>query len=228
MKIRRENLSDQVYSILREKIFHLRFSPGRKINVEEMAREIGVSRTPVWEAVRRLEQEGLVRCIPRKGVFLQEANEKVITDLYSVRAVLEAYAGKNAALKRDDEELIAMESFLLEQEKIVMDKDLQKYSLLDFDFHLLVARMSKNNLLEEMLKNLMYKARVMRIEPILIELYFDHVELFEAIRNKDSALAEHILLLHNEKVAKEALKNLGSANRGKSGSLLDENVEEKI
>lgn len=226
MKVRRENLSDQVYSILREKIFHLRFSPGRKINVEEIAREIGVSRTPVWEAIRRLEQEGLVRCIPRKGVFLQEANEKVITDLYSVRAILEAYAGKNAALKRDDEELRAMESLLLEQEKIVMDKDLQRYSLLDFDFHLLVARMSKNNLLEEMLRNIMYKARAMRIEPILLELYFDHVELFEAIKRKDDVSAEHILLLHNEKVVREALRNL-SSSCDRSKNVPDKNVGER-
>ena len=228
MKVRRENLSDQAYSILREKIFHLRFSPGRRINVEEVAREIGVSRTPVWEAIRRLEQEGLVYCVPKKGVFLQEADSKIIMDLYSVRAMLEAYAGRSAALNRGDEQLKEMESLLLVQEKIVMEKDLQKYSLLDFDFHLLVARMSGNNLLEEILKNLMYKARAMRIEPILLELYFDHVKLFEAIKAGDSVLAERVLTLHNEKVAKEALRNLENPDRGRMRNIPDKGVGEKI
>ena len=69
-KLQREKLSNQIYTVLKEMIADHRFQPGARLNIESIARELDVSRTPVWEAVRRLEQEGLVENIPNRGVFM--------------------------------------------------------------------------------------------------------------------------------------------------------------
>jgi len=66
-KIQRVNLGDQVYNILKEMIANYRFVPGSYLNIEKLTRDLGVSRTPVWDAIRKLEQEGFVRNEPKRG-----------------------------------------------------------------------------------------------------------------------------------------------------------------
>jgi len=69
-KIQKVNLSDQVYSVLKEMIANYRFVPGSYLNLEQLTRDLGVSRTPAWEAIRRLEQEGFVTIEPKQGVLI--------------------------------------------------------------------------------------------------------------------------------------------------------------
>ena len=75
-KIQRKKLSDQVYKRIKDMIANHRFKPGSRINVENIAKELGVSRTPVWEAVSRLEQEDLVKNVPNRGVFMTVLTSK--------------------------------------------------------------------------------------------------------------------------------------------------------
>jgi len=77
----RSNLHEQVYDVLKEMIADQRFNPGGSINVEQLTRELGVSRTPVWEAVRRLEQEGIVVHTPYKGIRVRELTRKTAIEL---------------------------------------------------------------------------------------------------------------------------------------------------
>ena len=88
------NLSERAYFRIKKMISELRFSPGSRLNVEQLARDLGTSHTPVWEAVRRLEQEGLVKNIPNRGVFLVELTRETAIDLYTVREVLEGMAAR--------------------------------------------------------------------------------------------------------------------------------------
>ena len=85
VKLNRERLSNQVYTILKRMIADYRFSPGTRINVEQIAKEVGASRTPVWEAVHRLIQEGLLENIPNRGVFMSTMTPKQAIELYTVR-----------------------------------------------------------------------------------------------------------------------------------------------
>jgi DNA-binding GntR family transcriptional regulator len=105
-----------------------RFLSGSRLNVEELARKLGASRTPIWEAVRKLEQEGLLRSIPNRGVFLMELTPKAAIELYTVRVVLEGMAAKLAISRITNQTLAKMEQSLERQAAIVNKADLLAYS----------------------------------------------------------------------------------------------------
>jgi DNA-binding GntR family transcriptional regulator len=118
------NLSERAYARIKKMITEYRFSPGSRLNVEQLARDLGTSRTPVWEAIRRLGQEGLVRNVPNRGVFLVELTPRAAIDLYTVREVLEGMAARLSVEGISERTLDKMERLLLEQEKIVAEEDL--------------------------------------------------------------------------------------------------------
>ena len=201
-RIERAKLGNQVLAILQEMIANHRFQPGRRINVEELARELGVSRTPLWEAVHRLEQEGLLVRVPHRGVFMGELTAEQAEQLYAVRQQLEALAARLAATHITDEALRAMEALLRAQQEIIVTRDLVAYSRSDFDFHGLVYEACGNPYLREMLERIKAKMRplAMHIEPILAELYEDHERIVSALADHDGARAEEAFRRHNDRV----------------------------
>ncbi len=116
---RREVMSNRVYLDLREMVANYRFQPGVRINVEMLARELGVSRTPLWEAVRRLEQEGLVENIPNRGAFMVEMTLEKALDMFQVRQALDSLAGRLAAEHMNQRTLKKMDRCLREQLQVV-------------------------------------------------------------------------------------------------------------
>ena len=118
-RVVRTNLNTQVYDILKEMIADRRFAPGSSLNVERLTQELGVSRTPIWEAIRRLEQEGIVAHTPHKGVRLVALTRKMALELYEVRETMEALAARLGAERATPEIINQMEKILSEQKLIV-------------------------------------------------------------------------------------------------------------
>jgi len=172
MRVNRQRLSNQVYDILKDMIANHRFNPGTRINVEQITKEVGASRTPVWEAVHRLIQEGLLVSIPNRGVFMAALTPKHAIELYMVREVLEGLAARLAIANMDDKTLKKMTKCLEEQLKVIEKEDLVGYSRLDYDFHAMVYEASGNRTLQEMLEAIKNKMppTVMHISPILSDL----------------------------------------------------------
>jgi DNA-binding GntR family transcriptional regulator len=179
-----------------------RFLSGSRLNVEELARKLGASRTPIWEAVRKLEQEGLLRSIPNRGVFLMELTPKAAIELYTVRVVLEGMAAKLAISRITEQTLAKMEQSLERQAAIVNKADLLAYSREDFYFHKLIYTASGNAFLQEILEGIEHKARPigMQITPILSELLNDHRNLVSALRARDATRAEMTFREHHERM----------------------------
>lgn len=213
------NLSERSYFRIKKMISDLRFSPGSRLNVELLARDLGTSRTPVWEAVRRLEQEGLVRNIPNRGVFIVELTRETAIELYTVREVLEGMAARLAVERISPKALEKMERLLRAQEKIVAEEDLVAYSKSDFEFHACIYAACGNSILREMLESIKQKARpiAMRITPILSELFHDHQMIVRALRLRDPLLAEVAFREHNQRVLMQLkAEDLDSRIRGKN------------
>jgi DNA-binding GntR family transcriptional regulator len=210
VKIVRERLSNQVYLILKEMIANYRFQPGVRLNIEQLARELGTSRTPVWEAVHRLVQEGLLVNVTNRGVFIVELSPQSALELYTVREALEGLAARLAAENADGKTLKKMEKCLDEQEKIVLQKDLVGYSHLDFDFHAFIYELSDNQVLKEMLETIRGRMRTVavHIQSILPELYEDHREIMEAIKARDPDSAETAFKEHNQRVIKHIRRSM--------------------
>ncbi|MRR15089.1 MAG: GntR family transcriptional regulator [Deltaproteobacteria bacterium] len=202
IKVTKDRLSNQVYTILKGMIANYRFSPGTRLNVEQIAKEVGASRTPVWEAVHRLVQEGLLENIPNRGVFMCALTPKQAIELYTVRESLEALAARLAIQNIDEKIMEKMKKSLEQQYKVVQKEDLVSYSRLDFDFHALVYEASGNRTLQEMLETIKNKMRpiAMHITPILSSLYHDHVEILEAFEEKNPDKAEAAFRKHNHQM----------------------------
>ena len=214
-KISKNVLSSKVYAALREMIAHHRFQPGARLNVEKISKELEVSRTPVWEAVRRLQQEGLLENIPYRGVFMVEMTLERALELYQIREVLEGLAARLAAVAANGKILAKMDDILQVQSKVIQKGDLLGYSRSDFEFHSLIHRMSRNAVLQEMLDSLRAKMQpvTMEVRSILPRLYEDHLEMMEALRSKDPEKSEKILRRHNRIVQNQIQREIESLGK---------------
>lgn len=212
IKIKRQNLSNQVYAIIKEMILDYRFQPGVRINVEHLARQIGVSRTPAWGAVYRLLQEGLLVNIPNRGMFMTELTPEKAVELYTVRCELEGLAARLAAGHMDDNILDKTAQNLKEQKRVIENEDLNAYSRLSFEFHKLTTKPAKNSVLREMLESIRNKMKpfAVQIVPLLPKLYEDHVAIFEAFKTGDPDVAEYAFRSHNRRLLDEIKKTLKS------------------
>jgi DNA-binding GntR family transcriptional regulator len=198
--IQREKLSNQVYTVLKQMIADYRFQPGARLVIEHIAKELDVSRTPVWEAVGRLEQEGLVENIPNRGVFMVALSAQETLNLYAVRQVLESMAARLAATRIDEQSLRKMADCVELQKEAVRKNDVLTYSKLDFQFHATVYESCGNSFLKEVLETIKNKMRPLTIHMDLdfSALLKHHYELIGALRKRDSQKAEDALRMHNE------------------------------
>ena len=199
---KKELKSSKVYAILKQMVADYRFQPGARINVEKLVREVGMSRVPVWEAIRRLEQEGLLQTIPNRGVFMLEMTLEKAFELFQVRGALERLAGRLAAENVDKRTLDKIEKCLAQQVEVVEKGDLIAYSQLDYRFHALIYTMSGNLILEEMLDSIKTRMQPVNLQvmPILLNLYQDHRAILEALHAKDADRVEKAFRSHNERV----------------------------
>jgi DNA-binding GntR family transcriptional regulator len=201
-RVVRSNLNAQVFDILKEMIADRRFEPGSYINVEKLTQELGVSRTPIWEAIRRLEQEGIVIHTPHRGVQLKELTRKMALELYEVRETMEALAARLASERVSDEVIEEMEKCLEEQTLIVNQEDAVAYSRSDHHFHLLIYRNCGNDLLREILEGLRYKALPLafRLAPYFKDFLQIHKQLLKSFIKRDAQAAENIMRKHNRRM----------------------------
>ncbi|MGC8602638.1 MAG: GntR family transcriptional regulator [Desulfomonilaceae bacterium] len=210
--ILREKLSSKVYTLLKEMIANHRFKPGARVNVEQLTKEFGVSRTPVWEAVGRLEQEGLLVNIPNRGVFMAALTPEMALNLYEVREVLEGMAARLAASRISRETLQKMLCYLEDQGPIVEAEDLIAYSRSDFEFHAAIYEASGNAVLQELLETIKNKMRPLsaRIKPALSLLYEDHKKILASLKSGDPEQAEKFIRIHNRRVIALIRKTMDS------------------
>ena len=201
-RVVRTNLNVQVYDILKEMIADRRFAPGSSLNVERLTQELGVSRTPIWEALRKLEQEGIVAHTPHKGVRLIELTRQMAIELYEVRETIEAMAARLGAERATPEIVAQMEKILAEQKPIVNGKNDVAYSRSDHDFHLLIYNACGNDLLKEILEGLRYKALPLafKLSPHYSEFFKFHKEILRAFRKNEPRAAEKAMKQHNRRM----------------------------
>ncbi len=201
-KLERLPLKDQAEEALRAMIQSYRFAPGKWINIERLAKDLGVSRTPVWQALKVLESEGLVKHVPKQGIRMASMTLDMAHDLYLVRGLLEGLASRLAAEKIDRKTIRRLEAILERQKKIVQKKDVLTYSNSDFDFHGIIYDSCGNWLLRELLENIKARSRpfVRDITPILPDLYRDHLELIDCFKKHNPVGAEKVICRHNDRM----------------------------
>jgi DNA-binding GntR family transcriptional regulator len=206
-----ESLGERVYRTVRDLILSQVFPPGSKLNVEQICRDLGVSRTPVWDAMRRLESEGLVNTVPRHGVFVLNYGADQIRDLFAVRGALEALAVRQAAENLDDDARAALEAAVGEMARAAGAAEIEQYSRSAIDFHDRVLVAARNPVLSRLLENVYAQILVLRLRSLYLperveSSVTEHREIFEAVLAGDAERGERLARAHAEHVLQDALE----------------------
>jgi len=196
-----KTLREVIFTTLREAIIMGELKPGERLMEVQLAEKMGVSRTPVREAIRKLELEGFVEMIPRKGAHVAKLTAKDIMDVLEVRASLDALAASLAAERITEDELKELKHIKTQLENYVQKDNLQNIVKKDIEFHDVIYHASKNDKLIQIVNNLreqVYRFRVIYLKDLgsSKEVIREHEEIFEAIRLRDRELAAEVARKH--------------------------------
>lgn len=208
-------LRELVFDSLRKAIIHGKLKPGERLMEIQLAEEMGVSRTPVREAIRKLELDGFVVMVPRRGAYVAGVSVKDIADVFEVRSALEGLAAGLAAERITEEEMEELEKVIYQ---ISGEEDVLAVVKKDNEFHELIYKASRNRRLTQIIKNLSEQISRFRLTslsvPGRLKIAVDeHKKIIEAICERDVDLANKLASEHME----NAEQNLINAIREEEG-----------
>ncbi|MBS5545206.1 MAG: GntR family transcriptional regulator [Lachnospiraceae bacterium] len=194
-------LRDVVFNTLRQAILKGELAPGERLMEIQLAEKLGVSRTPIREAIRKLELEGLVLMIPRKGAEVARISEKSLRDVLEVRRSLEELAIELACERMTEEELRTLEQAQAAFKKAIEDGDAMAIAETDESYHDLIYQGTGNDKLVQILNNLREQMYRYRLEYIKDRdkrqiLLLEHDHILKALRGRNIADAKMAVREH--------------------------------
>ena len=206
-----KSLRGQVFDKIRSDILNGKYKRGEELVESSIGKELGISRTPVREAIRQLELEGLVQLVPNKGAFVTGISEKDVRDIYLIRARLEGLAARMAAKNITPELLDAMEETVVLSEYHAKKEHYELVCELDSKFHKLLYKASGSRILEHTLTDFHQYVQRVRMASIMKKRRMEksndeHDAILTAIREHDEEKAELVATRHISNTV-ENLKN---------------------
>lgn len=195
---------DQIRHAINKAILSGELKPGDRIVETQWARDLGVSQSPVREAIRELEMIGLVENIPYQGCFVRKVTKKELQDSYKVRRSLELLGVQSAMEEIDDNHIEELRVILKEMEQAAAEKNFMRYIKRDVMFHKKILEISKNDLLVRTWEqcnftNSTYVSTIISKKP-LEQLSSRHEELFDALASRDMERAKDAVSRHFEEL----------------------------
>lgn len=220
-------LRDVVFNTLRGAILNGQLKPGERLMEVHLAAKLGVSRTPIREAIRKLELEGLVVMMPRKGAEVAKISEKSLKDVLEVRRALDALTAELACERITDEQLDRLKTAakLFEDAtkevknkgtaKDTKDKDATELAIADVSFHDILIEATGNSRLKSLVNNLaeqMYRYRFVYLmdDSIHANLIEEHKNIYEAVLKRDAEEAAKMVKIHIDNQEKAILDHIKS------------------
>jgi DNA-binding GntR family transcriptional regulator len=204
------NLTSLAYKSIKEYILEGRLDENSRLTEEFLSGQLGISKSPIREALNRLEAEGLIRIEARRGAYLRSFSDKEVEDLYSLREALEVYAVRTApyppALVKE------LRSSIKRQRALLKANDKAKYIEEDVSFHGTLARATGNARLCDVLQNVQNQIWLFRRKTYTLSSSTApdaHDALVDAIEKDDRMAAEEIMSRHISSVRKKLLELLG-------------------
>lgn len=206
-------LREVVFNTLRDAILKGELEPGEHLMEVQLAGKLGVSRTPIREAIRQLQAEGLVVMTPRKGAVVAEITKEDLTDVLEVRKTLEKFAVELACININDEELKSLHQCHEIFKAALEQKDLTDIANKDEGFHDVIYSATRNKRLIQILNNLREQIYRYRLEYIKDDekwftLIDEHDKLIRAIEEKDVEIAKEVIEAHINNQEQTILENL--------------------
>ena len=206
-------LRDVVFNTLRQAILTGELKPGERLMEIHLADRLGVSRTPIREAIRNLELEGLVVMIPRKGAQVARITEKNLKDVLEVRRALDMLAVRLACSRMDDEYKKQLREACDEFARVVKNNNTKDITEADVRFHDIINKATGNDRLIQLVNNLaeqMYRYRLEYIKDAAYHnrLVAEHEEIYSAIMDGDEERAAKAVVLHIDNQEATIIKHL--------------------
>lgn len=212
-------LREVVFDVLRNAIASGTLSPGERLMENQLAEQLRVSRTPVREAIRKLEQEGFVVMVPRRGTYVADISIRDINEIFEIRTALEVLAAGLAAERMTEENLEQLERLLVEIGQLIDSGDTQELVEADCRFHDILYNSTHNRTLANIINNLREKFTPLRTisyaypgraKPSLEE----HRRLVEALAQRNASLAQQLARKHMEKSEQNLLQHINKRQPG--------------
>jgi DNA-binding GntR family transcriptional regulator len=196
--------ADRAYVALRDVILSLDIydKPGHvRLDERQLAQDLGISRTPVREAMAQLEREGFVRSIPRRGVFVVRKTKQEVIELITAWAALESMAARLITKNARDDEIATLSKMFVKFENGQLHAKLDEYSEVNIEFHQAIIRMSGNRVLMDLAENLFAHMRMIRRKAIgeddrADRSIRDHFNIIQALEQRDTERAETLVRNH--------------------------------
>lgn len=194
-------LADWAYERIKENILNLTYQPGSQLEVERLAAEMGISRTPVREALLRLERDGLVQVISRVGFFATDINARDLEELYELRELLESRALRDSIPYLTDTDLGRLAQVVGETAAAVAQGDHDRFITSEVEFHAILTDHAPNQRLVaalESFKDLTYRWRILSTQSpdYMHTTLHEHQAIFAAVQHRDADLASRLMSDH--------------------------------
>jgi DNA-binding GntR family transcriptional regulator len=209
------SLRDQAYAALKQAIMEADiYSHREEIRLDErqLSKALGVSRTPIREAMTLLEQEGFLRTVPRRGGFIVRKTKKQIIEMIEMWAALESMAARLATLHASDEDIRALRNVFDEFRNATPAAHIHDYSEANIAFHQAIIRLSGSHLMGKTIDELFIHVRAIRRMTIgqkdrAARSIVDHMRIIEALEARDTELAERLVRQHSLDLAAHVEKH---------------------
>jgi DNA-binding GntR family transcriptional regulator len=209
-------LKDRIYEELKRAITSINIyasAEEHRLDERQLSEELGVSRTPLREALCRLENEGFVRTVPRRGAFVARKSKKEILEMVTVWAALESMAARLVTERATDDEIASLRSMLVSYEGQEVNARIDEYSDANIRFHQRLFNISHCDLLSEMTENLFIHMQSIRMRTIhegdrATRSIQDHMHIIEALEARDAELAERLVRQHTLNLAAHVEANV--------------------
>jgi DNA-binding GntR family transcriptional regulator len=206
---------DQAYAALKQAIVDADiYSHSHELRLDErqLSRSLGVSRTPIREAMTLLEQEGFLRTVPRRGIFIVRKTKRQIIEMIEMWAALESLAARLATVNASDEEIAGLRTMFDEFRNSTPAEHIHEYSDANIAFHQAIIRLSGSNLMGKTVENLFIHVRAIRRLTIsqadrASRSIVDHMRIIEALERRDTELAERLVRQHSLDLAAHVEKH---------------------
>jgi DNA-binding GntR family transcriptional regulator len=196
---------DQAYTAIKQAITEADIYAQRdeiRLDERQLGEALGVSRTPIREAMALLEQEGFLRTVPRRGVFIVRKTKKQVIEMIEMWAALESMAARLATLNAPDKDIAALRHMFDEFRNATPAEHIDEYSDANIAFHQAIIALSGSHLMGKTIENLFIHVRAIRRMTIsqrdrAERSIADHMRIIEALENRDTELAERLVRQHS-------------------------------
>lgn len=218
MALEKSTYHVKVADMLRDLIMTGKLKEGDKINENVLCETLGVSKTPLREALRVLSAEGLIRLVPHHGSFVTKPTFKEIAEMFDVMSLLEGYCARAACAKMTPKDFAKLENLHAKLEENFERHDQEEYIRINNQYHSLVQKIAGNRTLNQIVDGLRKKILLYRFQSLNLSERFEHSigehrDLLEAFRRRDHTGAENLMRKHLQNQSK-ALEKLVEQSKG--------------